>query len=309
VHDDDDYRLVRGIAWDVQTNTQNVMEDQFRKLIQRKVNVAGPKDRPRWETQWVVPDERDLRELTNRRGAICERNAIFKVMPKDLIEDAVARCEATTRDRTAKDPKAALKELLDDLAEVNVTVLMAEEALGGPLAQATPAQVTELFGVAKAIADKQTTWAEYVGRPEETVASPPPPVPGKVKAAEPIWLLPPWGTAAGLPIKDASEAVLLGYVIGLRALLKGPTKVALRAQNQATLDEIERVLVERTPSMTPADEALEHYCSVLGKIGLEEDDKAKAEIAKAGEDLRWDGPSWKKFEAYFVERWPVFRKK
>ena len=46
-------------------------------------------------TEWTVPDERDLRELTNRRGAICVRNAILALVPPDLVEDAMATADQT----------------------------------------------------------------------------------------------------------------------------------------------------------------------------------------------------------------------
>ncbi len=48
------------------------IDDTFRKKIQRKRDG---------QTVWVTPDERDLRELTNKRGAILERNCLLKLQP------------------------------------------------------------------------------------------------------------------------------------------------------------------------------------------------------------------------------------
>src|SRR5205085_986190 len=78
--DDDDSRQIQAFAWDLETNVKVTGEDDFKKLVYRK------------KDGWVKPDERDLRELTNRRGAILVRNCILQILPKDLIEDARDEC-------------------------------------------------------------------------------------------------------------------------------------------------------------------------------------------------------------------------
>lgn len=162
VRDDDETRLIRGWAWDVETNTKVEVEDDFQKLIQRKQKGG--------ETKWVVPDERDLRELTNRRGAILLRNAILQVLPKDLIEDAMMQCEETREQGATKDPDATRKRLLVDFGDLNVTVEMLEKKLGHAFAQSTGKELADLRSICKSIQDGHTTWAEYAKDPE---ASPP----------------------------------------------------------------------------------------------------------------------------------------
>ena len=68
----DENRLhIRAYALDLETNTYVEAEDEFSKLIQRKDKLSGA-------TRWVTPDERDLRELMNRRGAIAIRNCLLQ---------------------------------------------------------------------------------------------------------------------------------------------------------------------------------------------------------------------------------------
>ena len=157
VRDDHDSRLIRGWAWDVETNTKVEVEDDFKKLIQRKVKGGKP-----GETKWIEPDERDLRELTNRRGAILLRNAILQVLPKDLIEDALFACEKSLQKSAEENPEAARKRLLVDFGSINVTVDQLEQKLGHPFAQVTPKEIAELRGICKSIMDGNSTWAEYV---------------------------------------------------------------------------------------------------------------------------------------------------
>lgn len=151
IRDDETSRQIRGWAWDLETNTKVSAEDEFAKLIYRK------------KGGWQKPDERDLRELTNRRGAILVRNCILQVLPKDLIEDALHRSKETIREGAASDPETTRKRLILAFSELNVTPDMIEHALGHPIAQCSPKELADLRTVYKSIADGNSTWAEYIG--------------------------------------------------------------------------------------------------------------------------------------------------
>lgn len=157
VRDDAQSRLIRAWAWDIQTNTKVELEDDFQKLIQRKGKG------------WITPDERDLRELTNRRGAILLRNALLQVMPKDLIEDALYACDKAMQQTATVDPEAVRKRLIMDFGTINVTVEQLERKLGHPLAQSTPKEMAELRAIYKSIADGNSRWSEYETAEEPSV--------------------------------------------------------------------------------------------------------------------------------------------
>lgn len=150
IRDDEESRQIRGWAWDLESNVKVTAEDEFRKLIYRK------------KGGWIRPDERDLRELTNRRGAILIRGCVLQILPKDLIEDAMERCKATLRKRAAQDPESARKKIILAFSEIRVTPEMLEQKLGHPLAQCSPAEIADLRTIYKSIADGNSTWAEYV---------------------------------------------------------------------------------------------------------------------------------------------------
>jgi hypothetical protein len=168
VRDDDESVLIRGWAWDIQRNTRVEHEDNFKKLIQRKVKGGKP-----GETVWLIPDERDLRELINRRGAILVRNALLQIMPKDLIEDALYQCSKTLEGAAGQDPEGERKRLLVDFMALHVTVEMLEKKLGHPFAQSSAKELAELRGMCKSIQDGHTSWSEYAKEPEEKPASNP----------------------------------------------------------------------------------------------------------------------------------------
>lgn len=165
VRDDEKSRQIRAFAWDLESNTKVTAEDEFAKLVQRKVRGTN-------RTEWIEPDERDLRELTNRRGAICLRNCLLQVLPDDLIEDALARCKETLRKGAQNDPDGARKKIILGFSELNVTPEMLEKRLGHPLAECSPAEIAELRTIYRSIADGNSRWSEYVTADAPPVADP-----------------------------------------------------------------------------------------------------------------------------------------
>ncbi len=154
LRDDEETRQIEGWAWDLETNTKVTAQDDFRKVIQRKKKGGG--------TEWVKPDERDLRELTNRRGAILVRNCILQLLPRDLIEDAQGKAGETLKTKAEQDPEGAKKKLILAFADLNVTPEMLEKYLGHPLAQCSPAEIANLRKVYASIKDGNSTWEEYL---------------------------------------------------------------------------------------------------------------------------------------------------
>lgn len=159
----EDWIHVMGFAMDLETNTRVEKEDRFRRMIQRKRNGA---------TVYVEPDEREERELTSKRGAICERNAILNILPKDLIEDAVEAARKTVvaaaNKQLAEHPEDVAKKLATAFAALGVTVEMLEKKLGHPLKLLTPDEVVTLKALGKALKDGSTTRDNEFEMPKPT---------------------------------------------------------------------------------------------------------------------------------------------
>ncbi len=158
VSKDEDWIHVKGYAFDLESNVYMEIEDRFRRLIQRKGKG------------WVEPDERDERELTNRRGAICERNAILKVLPKDLIEDAQRRADATmeavSKKELGESREDAIKRTVASFDKIGVTVEMLEKRLRHPLGICTVEELVEIRKIGASIRDGNSKREEYFELPE-----------------------------------------------------------------------------------------------------------------------------------------------
>lgn len=178
VADDDDSRTIRAWAWDLESNVKVTSDVTFKKLIQRVRWVDGNK-----QSVWLEPDERDLRELTNKHAAIAKRNCLFELLPSDMIEDAVARAQKTLLDKAKKDPDGTRKAVVTAFGSINVQVENLEAFLGHKLDMSSPAELEKLRGIYKSIRDGDATWGE-IAAAKAASASKSDTVADKVKPAE-----------------------------------------------------------------------------------------------------------------------------
>jgi len=132
VRDDEESRKIQAWCWDLETNLKVTAEDEFKKLIYRR------------KGGWIKPDERDLRELTNRRGAISIRNCILQVIPKDFIEDAMKKVKSTLRAGVSGDLDGTIKKMVLAFSDLGVTTAKLEKKLGHKILESTPDEVVEL---------------------------------------------------------------------------------------------------------------------------------------------------------------------
>jgi hypothetical protein len=155
---DEEQVHIKGYAYDLETNNYTEAEDKFAKLVQRKNRNTG-------RAEWVAPDERDLRELVNRRGAICVRNAILQLMPPDVIDDALERATETLRKAAAgeftQNREQAVRRMAAAFSEFGVTTAMLEAKLGHSLAEMSPEEMASLRQMYASIRDGQSKREDY----------------------------------------------------------------------------------------------------------------------------------------------------
>jgi len=158
VADTEDQIHIQGVAFDLETNNLVSAEDKFKKLVQRK-------DRGTGTTNWVKPDERDLRELINRRGAICVRNALLQLLPPDVIDDAVMKAKETVKKAASgelkQDRKKAISGLISGFAQLGVSVEMLSKYLDHDLEIVNDEELATLRGIWKSIHDGNSRREEH----------------------------------------------------------------------------------------------------------------------------------------------------
>lgn len=163
-------------AWDVQTNTKTQYEASFAKLVQRK-------DKHTKRTEWVEPDERDLRELTGNIASRLVRNAILDLLPEDFKRDGEDFANDTLRKNVAADPEAHKKSMILSFSGLGIDVNQLELYLGHSLGIATPTEISNLRQVYKSVKDGHTTWTQHIAETDEQPQSKTPPAAGTTAGA------------------------------------------------------------------------------------------------------------------------------
>ncbi len=164
----DDHVHLKGEALDVETNSYTFQDGKFKKKIQRKNKATG-------KTEWVEPDERDLRELINKHGAILERNCILRLIPKDIIEDAINKARTTlvakSKDELKTNPQDTVRNLLKAFSVIHVTQEMLEAYLGHKIDLIDENELADLRQKHASIKNGETTREEHFDLAPKTGAA------------------------------------------------------------------------------------------------------------------------------------------
>lgn len=147
VEADQDFTHIKGFAVDLETNNNQELEDRFSNSVFRYGKFQPAVDR-------------DLRELVNRRGALLERNCIFKVIPSYIISTAQTLVNRTLS-AGAKDLEAELAKLLSAFEKLNVDKRAIETYLGHNLSRFMQKDLLKLRGVYKSVSDGNSRVEEY----------------------------------------------------------------------------------------------------------------------------------------------------
>lgn len=158
IDQDEETIHIAGVAYDLETNALVEVEDRFARAIQRRDG-------------WRKPDERELRELVMRRGAICERNAILKLLPPWLKEDAMRLCKETmvraAKGELRQSRDEAIRRLVAGFDRFGVTKDMLEKRLTHPLQTVDETEMADLRKVWNTLKDGGARVDEYFDAPEK----------------------------------------------------------------------------------------------------------------------------------------------
>lgn len=164
VYEDDQARRVSILVVDLESNLQLCREIVTPKTVERKHakdrDIVGERLNSSGERVFIVRATED--ELANRESAAISkivRNEGLRLIPADVVEDAIAEARRTRKQAAAQDPDFAIKRLVYRFGELRVSVADLERYLGAAIDKATPDQIDDLDGILQAITDRETTWS------------------------------------------------------------------------------------------------------------------------------------------------------
>lgn len=138
----------RAYAYDLQTN---YMIDQDFTVPHKRTTKKGT---------FRLTDERDIRELVSNIGSRILRGCILRLIPADVVEDAVEQVNKTLL--SSEVPIAEqVKKMVNAFSELGVKVEHLEKRLGHNLDATIPQEIVNLKGIYKSIKDGMATREDF----------------------------------------------------------------------------------------------------------------------------------------------------
>ena len=171
VYEDERVRRIKVTVIDLETNATFGKEVQINKTIERKDGkgreIVGERKNTYGDAVFIVLATED--EMHNKEAALISkviRNEGLRLIPSDIVDEAIEVARATIHNRDAKDPKAATKKLVDAFGNLGIAPKHLEKYLGHSLDIVSPAELQDLRGIYQAISSGEASWADYVAKPE-----------------------------------------------------------------------------------------------------------------------------------------------
>lgn len=161
--------LETNVSWPRQITIEKTVERSNangRTVLSERLNSSGRKS-------YLVAATED--ELANKEAAAVSkaiRTAGLRVIPGDLIEEAMRRVDEVRTKAVRADPAGERKRLVDGFASVGVAPEQLVEYLGHGLDFCQPAELVELRDVYAAIRDGETTWRSVMAERAEPTTAP-----------------------------------------------------------------------------------------------------------------------------------------
>ena len=172
VYDDDLTRRINVVITDLESNTTFSASIQIAKTVERKKSdgreVVSERINSNGDRIFVVKATED--EIATKQAAAVSkalRNEGLRLIPQDIVEEAIDVARDTLRKGDKSDPDAARKKLSDAFAQLKIMPSDLEAYLGHKLEMTSPAEIGELRTIYQTIRDGEAKWIDYVSPPVE----------------------------------------------------------------------------------------------------------------------------------------------
>lgn len=236
VYDGQDFLIIRATVSDLETNATWGEDIRVAKSVERKGYKGKPPEgrtvlsertnSSGQTTYLVVATEDEMVPKAKAQISKTLRTLIGRLLDPDVLAECRVKIQATRRSDIAKDPKAALRKVIDGFAALNITPSDLKDLIGVPVERAQPAHIEHLRDVYKLVNEGQMTWEEIMAledpqhgstedqervrdeklaglrKPEETKSSPKGKAPEPAESAGGKTISDGGGGSASAPVSD-----------------------------------------------------------------------------------------------------------
>lgn len=167
VYEDEHIRKIAVSCTDLERNVTHQGEITLKKTVERKSKkgreVVGERQNTYGETVYIVKaTEDELHNKTQANISKIKRNEGLRIIPTDIIDDALDVARRTIAEGIDKDPKGERKKILDAFSAIGVSPKEVERYLNHPISTISPSEIIDLRSVYQTIKDGEATWQDYV---------------------------------------------------------------------------------------------------------------------------------------------------
>ena len=189
--EDADKRILAVSVTDLETNTTYgptgvVVEKTVERRYPPKTggDVVGTRAGSQGQMLYIVrASDADVLGKQNAIVSKTIRNLILRVIPGDIVEEAIERANAVHAAKIKEDPAAERKRMIDAFAAINVLPSQLAEALGHPVDQSSPAEIKAMRGWYAAIKDGESTIQDLIAERKKPDEKPEPDAPEAASSA------------------------------------------------------------------------------------------------------------------------------
>ncbi len=168
IYDDDHKRVTRVSVTDMETNVTYHGDVVVEKTVERKKPKSGDevlstRQNSYGDTVFRIRATED--DFANKSASACSkklRNLGLRILPADIVDEAMETCRKTRQDKDAQNPAAARRQIIDAFATLQVMPAMLDEYLGHPFEQASPGELDELRAAYMTVRENEARWVDLV---------------------------------------------------------------------------------------------------------------------------------------------------
>jgi len=173
VFDGPELRIVRVTVTDLEANLAYSSEIAIEKTVERKSakgrEIISERLNSFGETTYTLRATED--EIIIRQAALVSkaiRTNGLRLLPPDILEEAVKAIKATLHGEIKADPALAKRRIIDAFAEQGVSPQDLGIYLGHSLEQVTTKELEDLRAVHSSLKNGEATWAEIMDKADPT---------------------------------------------------------------------------------------------------------------------------------------------
>lgn len=164
ISEDDERRVIRVAVSDLETNTYFSQDVTVTKTVERSKLPQGEKPlrvrtNSRGQMVYILHGTDD--DILNKQNALISktvRTLGLRLIPGDLVDEALFYVRQTMAKQDAQDPDTAKNRIIDAFSQLGVNVESLKEYLGHELSSIDPNELQTLRALYSAIKDGETSW-------------------------------------------------------------------------------------------------------------------------------------------------------